>query len=172
VEDTIFSLQGFNQFGVITSSFKNVDRVRQWGVELIYEGTDVLLEGLSVDANLAWIDARTERNRALPESEGVQFPRIPRWRANGTLRYRFGEGWMASLGVRYASRPNTNLTGTQRGDTFGYASEQLIADVRVSYDITEALQLAVGIDNLNNDKAWAFHPFPQRTALVELRWRR
>ena len=35
VDDTIFSQQGFNQFGVITSSFKNIDLVRQWGWELI-----------------------------------------------------------------------------------------------------------------------------------------
>ena len=172
VDDTIFSLQAFNQFGAITTAFRNIDRVRQWGLELIYEGSDVLVDGLSVDANVALIDAATVRNRALPASEGVQFPRIPRWRANGTVRYRFAERWMVSAGVRYASRPNTNLTGTQRGDTFGYASEQLIVDVRATLDLSGQLQLAAGIDNLNNDRAWAFHPFPQRTLLIELRWSR
>jgi len=27
---------------------------------------------------------------------------------------------------------------------------------------------SVGIDNLNNKKYWAFHPYPQRTFLAEL----
>ena len=40
IRDTIFSVQGFNQFGVITSSFKNIDLTRQYGVELIAEAHD------------------------------------------------------------------------------------------------------------------------------------
>jgi iron complex outermembrane recepter protein len=171
VSDTIFSVQGFNQFGVITSSFKNVDLVRQHGVELIAETDGLILDGLAADINLAWIDSRTVRNRALPASEGVRFPRIPEWRINGNLRYRFAEAWQASLGWRYASRPNSDLAGTLRGDTFGYASEQFIVDVRLARDFGEHLQLAVGVDNIGNDAAWAFHPFPQRTVSLELRWR-
>ncbi len=171
VDDTIFSVQGFNQFGLITNSFKNIDKVRQQGLELIVETTDLLIKGLSVDANVAWIDAKTIKNAALPASEGVAFPRIPDWRINGNMRYKSAHKWGASFSWRYASRPNTNLTGTQRGDTFGYASEQFIIDTRFTYDITDKAQIALGIDNLNNDKAWAFHPFPQRTVLLEVKWR-
>ena len=34
VDDTIFSFTGFNQNGVVTSSFKNIHRTRQMGVEI------------------------------------------------------------------------------------------------------------------------------------------
>jgi iron complex outermembrane receptor protein len=59
------------------TSYKNVDQVRQYGVELIVEAKDVLIQGLDVDANLAWIDAKTIKNASNPAAEGVQFPRIP-----------------------------------------------------------------------------------------------
>lgn len=172
VRDTIFSLEGLNQFGVVTSSFKNIDIVRQHGVELIAEASDVIVPGLDIDANIAWIDARTVRNRALPASEGVRFPRIPAWRANANLRYALREDVQLALGARYASRPNTDLLGLQRGDTYGFTSELFIVDARLNWQLTDAAQLSVGVDNLNNDRAWVFHPYPQRTLLVELRWNR
>lgn len=171
VDDAIFSVQGFNQNGIVTTSFKNIDKVRQYGAELIVEATDVLIPGLDVDVNLAWIDARTVRNDALPVSEGERFPRIPEWRVNGNIRYAISDTVKASVGLRYASRPNTDLAGTQRGDTYGYTSELLIIDLRLTWDITGHVQASIGIDNVNNDKAWVFHPYPQRTGVVELKWR-
>ncbi|SNS97902.1 iron complex outermembrane recepter protein [Azospirillum sp. RU38E] len=171
VEDAIFSQQGFNQFGVITTSFKNIDLVRQWGMEGIIEAVDVGLDGLDLDFNAAWIDAQTVRNRSVPASEGVQFPRIPKWRLNGNLRYRLAEDWKISTGWRYASRPNTNLEGTQRGDTYGYTSELMIFDAKLSWQVTDQAEFSFGVDNIGNDKAWVFHPYPQRTFTVELKWK-
>jgi len=171
VKDAIFSVQGFNRNGIVTTSFKNIDKVRQYGAELIVEAQDVLIPGLDIDVNLAWIDARTVRNAALPASEGARFPRIPEWRVNGNIRYAISDTVKASVGLRYASRPNTDLAGTQRGDTYGYTSELLIIDLRLTWDITGQLQASMGIDNVGNDKAWVFHPYPQRTGVVELKWR-
>jgi iron complex outermembrane receptor protein len=42
----------------------------------------------------------------------------------------------------------------------------------VNWDATEAVRLSFGIDNLNNDKAYVAHPLPQRTFILEARWRR
>ena len=81
------------------------------------------------------------------------------------------EDLQLSLGMRYASRPNTDLFGLQRGDTFGFTSELFALDARVSWDVTGQLRLSAGVDNLTNDRAWVFHPYPQRTFLVEAGWR-
>lgn len=170
VKDTIFSFTGFNQNGVATSSYKNIDRTRQVGLELIAEARDVVIPGLDVDANAAWIDSVTVRNDAAPAAEGVQFPRIPRWRINGNLRYRLAEPVLLSLGVRYASRPNTDLFGLQRGDKYGYTSELFALDARVNWTVTEQLRVSAGIDNITNDRAWVYHPYPQRSFLVEAGW--
>lgn len=171
VRNTIFSFTGFNQNGILTSRFKNIDLTRQFGFEAIAETRDWPLPGLDIDANTAWIDSETRRNAAAPAAEGVQFPRIPRWRINANARYALTDRLKASLGLRYASRPNTDLFGLQRGDTFGFTSELFALDARVNWDAGEHLRLSAGVDNLTNDRAWVFHPYPQRTFLVEAGWR-
>lgn len=171
VSNAIFSFTGFNQNGVTTSSYKNIDLTRQYGVELISETHDWLVEGLDAEVNLAWIDSQTLRNAAAPAAEGVQFPRIPRWRVNGNVRYGFTPALQGIVGFRYASRPNTDLFGLQRGDTFGFTSELLAIDARVNWQMTQHLRVSAGVDNLTNNRAWVFHPYPQRTGLLEIAWR-
>jgi iron complex outermembrane receptor protein len=170
VKDAIFSFVGFNQNNVSTSSYKNIDVTRQYGAELIAESHDWPIAGLDVEANAAWIDAITVRNAADPASEGVQFPRIPRWRLNGNIRYAVTPHLQSSLGFRYASRPNTDLDGLQRSDTYGYTSELFALDAKLNRRFDNGLHLSAGVNNLTNDKAWVFHPYPQRTFMVEAGW--
>ncbi|WP_260599566.1 TonB-dependent receptor [Sphingomonas endolithica] len=167
ISDAIFSYVGFNQAGVSTSAFKNIDVTRQYGAELIAEVKDWPFSGLDVDANAAWLDAVTVRNADDRASEGVQFPRIPRWRLNGNLRWRLMPALQAVVGVRYASRPNTDIDGLQRGDAYGYTSELFALDVKANVDVATNLRLSAGVNNLTNDRAWVFHPYPQRTFLIE-----
>jgi len=168
IADAIFSYQGLNQFGVVVSSYKNVDRVRQYGAELILEAKD-LLPGLALDANLAWISAKTVRSLAAPAAEGVQFPRIPEWRANGNLRWKLADPLNLSLGWRYASRPNSDLFGLVRGRAYGFQSEYFTVDTRLSLDLSRRVQLSLGIDNLFNDRAYVAHPLPQRSFVADLK---
>lgn len=170
VRDTIFQFYGFNQNGVASSTYKNIDRTRQWGVELIGETKDWPMEGMAIEANAAFIDSRTLRNASNPLAEGVQFPRIPKWRLNGTLRYDMTAKLQGSLGMRYASRPNTDLFGLQRGDTFGFTSELFALDARLNWRVREGLRLSAGVDNITNDRAWVYHPYNQRSFLVEAGW--
>jgi len=170
VNDTIFSFVGFNQNGITTSNYKNIDVTRQVGLELIAEARDVGVRGLDLDANIAWIDSKTVRNDSAPAAEGVQFPRIPRWRVNANLRYQVTPRVLASIGMRYATRPNTDLFGLQRGDTFGYTSELFALDAKVNWKMTDNFRLSAGVDNITNDRAWVYHPYPQRSFLVEAGW--
>jgi iron complex outermembrane receptor protein len=174
VKNTLFTvarLETVNNIPRLVTNFVNIDRTRQYGAELILEAKDWPVAGLDIDANAAWIDAITVRNDALPASDGVQFPRIPRWRLNGSVRYAVTEAVRASLGFRYASRPNTDLAGVQRGDTYGFTSELFALDARVSWDLPSGFRLSAGVDNITNDRAWVFHPYPQRTFLLEAGWR-
>jgi iron complex outermembrane receptor protein len=171
VQDAIFSFQGLNAYGQVVSSYKNVDRVRQFGVELIAEARDIGFEGLDIDANLSWMDARTLRNVAAPAAEGEMFPRIPEWRSNGSVRYRISDATRASLGWRYATRPNSDLFGLSRGDAYGFQSEYFTLDGRVTVALGENAELGIGIDNLLNDKAYVSHPLPQRTFVIDMKGR-
>ena len=169
IKDAIFSFSGLNQFGTVITSYKNVDQVRQYGVELMVEAKDILVDGLNVDANLAWIDAKTVKNAANPAAEGVQFPRIPEWRSNGNIRYRVAEPVKASIGWRYASRPNSDLFGQVRGDAYGFQTEYFTVDTRLTWRLSKQLELGAGIDNLFNDQAYVSHPLPQRTFVLDLK---
>lgn len=171
VKNTIFQFYGFNQNGISSSTYKNIDLTRQFGFELIAQTKDWPIPGMNIDANAAYIDSKTIRNASNPAAEGVQFPRIPKWRVNANLRYAVTPAVEASLGMRYASRPNTDLFGLQRGDTYGFASELFALDARVNWRLTEQLRLSAGVDNLTNDRAWVFHPYSQRTFLVEAGWK-
>lgn len=168
IDDAIFSFSGLNQFGTVISSYKNVDKVAQYGLELIAEARDIL-PGLDIDANVAWISAKTIRNDANPAAEGVQFPRIPKWRANGNIRYKLAEPVKASLGWRYGSRPNSDLFGLVRGRAFGFQSEYLLFDTRLSWAVLDNVELSAGIDNLFGYKAYVAHPLPQRTFVIDLK---
>jgi iron complex outermembrane recepter protein len=171
VNNAIFSFTGFNQNGVTTSNFKNIDATRQFGFEAIAETQDWPLPGMNIEANAAYIDSRTLKNASNPLAEGVQFPRIPKWRINANLRYTLTEKLQGSLGMRYASRPNTDLFGLQRGDTFGFTSELFALDARLNWQVTGQFRVSAGVDNITNDRAWVFHPYPQRTFLIEAGWR-
>jgi len=171
VDDTIFQFFGFNQNGVSSSTFKNIDATRQYGVEAIVETKDWPVDGMAIEANAAWIDSKTVSNPSNRLAEGVQFPRIPKWRVNANMRYQLTEAVNASLGMRFATRPNTDLFGLQRGDTFGFTSELFALDAKVNWAITDHLKAGIGIDNITNNRAWVFHPYPQRTFLLELGWK-
>lgn len=171
VEDTLFRFSGVTDQGVSTSRNFNIDRTRQYGLELIAETRDWPVEGMDIEGNVAWIDSQVTRNAANPATVGRQFPRIPRWRLNGNVRYRPMDKLLLSLGARYASRPNTNLENDLRGDTYGFTSELFALDARISYDVTERFTVSAGADNITNDRAWVYHPYPQRTFLVEAGWR-
>jgi iron complex outermembrane receptor protein len=171
VRNTIFQFFGLNQNGLLVSNYKNIDLTRQYGLEGIVETRNWPVRGMAVEGNVAWIDSRTLRNASAPLAEGVMFPRIPRWRINGTIRQDLGRGVQAALGLRYASRPNTDIFGRVRGDTFGFASELFALDAKLNWQATDNLRLSAGVNNITNDRAWVFHPYPQRNFLIEAEWR-
>ncbi|MBN8830898.1 MAG: TonB-dependent receptor [Sphingomonadales bacterium] len=170
IDDAIFSFSGLNQFGTVVTSYKNVDRVRQVGVELIVEIKN-LVPGLDIDANLAWTDARTVRNASNPAAEGAQFPRIPHWRSNGNIRWQVARPVKLSVGWRLASRPNSDLFGLSRGDAYGFQSEYAFVDTRATITLSKTLELGLGVDNLLNDRAYVAHPLPQRSFVADLKAR-
>ena len=110
----------------------------------------------------------------LPKSCASVLPKpslraIPEWRSNGNIRYRISGSLKASIGWRYASRPNSDLFGQVRGRAYGFQSEYLTFDTRLSWALVRRMELSAGIDNLLNYKAYVAHPLPQRTFVLDLK---
>jgi iron complex outermembrane receptor protein len=115
-------------------------------------------------------DSRITQNDAFPASVGKWQPRVPRWRAAMLASYAAGERWSTSVGVRYSGRQYGQLANS---DTNGFAftgfSRFLVVDLRAQYRLSPSWLLSAGVDNVTNDRYWAFHPYPQRTWHAELR---
>lgn len=153
------------------TAVQNVDRVRTTGLEFAFQAVDVGLRGLDLASSLTWADSEITRNAANPASVGKRQPRVPEWRASLLASYAFDEHWSGSFGARYSG---TQYGQLDNSDTNGFAyqgfSRYFVTDVRLQYRLDKQWRASLGIDNLNNEKYWAFHPYPQQTFHAELRF--
>jgi iron complex outermembrane receptor protein len=157
--------------GTATSRVQNVDKVRTTGLELAANGQDLLMRGIDLGGSLTYAHSITVANAANPASAGKWQPRVPRWRATALATWRPDAHWAATLAARYSGRQYSNLDNSDV-NAFAYfgASRYLTLDVRVRWQIDRQWSAAFGIDNLNNQQYWAFHPYPQRTYSAELKF--
>jgi iron complex outermembrane recepter protein len=153
------------------SSIRNIDAIRTRGLELAGQADHVIWRELDLSASLTFADSVIVRNEAQPASVGRWQPRVPRWRANLLATWRVDDTWRLSLGSRYSGRQYGQPINN---DTNEYAymgfSRFWVTDVRATARIDKHWTAALGIDNVNNASYWAFHPYPQRTFLAELRY--
>ncbi len=64
------------------------------------------------------------------------------------------------------------------GSIYSAISEQVehpvqgytVVDLRANYRINRKVTISAGIDNVNNEKYWVFHPMPQRTYFTQIRF--
>jgi iron complex outermembrane receptor protein len=153
------------------NTVQNVGKIRTNGFELAYQADDVLVHGLTLSSSVTYADSIITENRALAASVGKRQPRVPAWRANVLATWHTGQHWTTSFGARYSGRQYGALDNSDtHGDTYMGVSDYFVTDLRVRYRVNEHYSASVGIDNLNNAKYWAFHPYPQRTVLAELRY--
>ena len=176
-ENTHDSLYSQTTFDAIAnrniSRVQNVGRIETRGAELVFSGTDSGLKGLDLNASVTYADSVIKDNAgfvALPgDTIGKRQPNIPRWRASALAAYRFDERWSAALGVRFSGAQYRTLNNADvNGRTYMGVSPYLTSDLRVRYRISRQWTAAAGIDNLNNDRYWNFHPYPQRSYSAEL----
>ncbi|SFU80983.1 TonB-dependent receptor [Pseudoduganella namucuonensis] len=153
------------------NTIQNVGKIRTGGLELSYQADEVLVHGLALTGSVTYADSKIVANPAVPASEGKRQPRVPDWRATLLASYHVGDRWTSSLGLRYSGRQYGTLDNSDpNGATYMGVADYLVADARVRYRFDRHWTGALGIDNLNNRKYWAFHPYTQRTLIAELKF--
>lgn len=166
-----------------TSAFQNIGEVGTTGVELIFEQRNILGSRFDFMFNGTWMNSKVEDGPVVrfTESTGVpanysltgkQVIRLPHWRVNVFGTYHVTDAWDVSLSGRYTSDSyNDPDNRDYKNNVFGAQSDFFFMDFKTSYRyrFNNGLKsrFSFGISNLNNDKAWVFHPYPQRTYLVE-----
>ncbi len=153
------------------STVQNVDAIRTNGVELAWQAADVGVKGLELSSSATYTDSRITANRSNPASVGKQQPRVPKWRATALASYKPYERLAFTLAARYSGVQYGQLDNSDsNGFSYMGFSKFFVVDARVRFKLDKQWSAALGIDNLNNYKYWAFHPYTQRTVVAELKF--
>ena len=156
------------------SRVQNVDRIQTRGLENAFTWQDLGLAGLDLTGSVTYADSIIKANQGFVttpgDTVGKMQPNIPKWRATLLAGYRWNAAWSSSVALRYSGQQFRTLNNS---DVNGYAymgvSPYTTMDVRARWQINPQWVAAFGIDNLNNDKFWNFHPYPQRSYSAELK---
>ena len=155
-----------------TASFvQNIDQTRARGIEFAIDRHDVV-PGIDLAGSVTYADAITSRNPLFPASVGKLLPSVPRWKANAVVTWRPVQAVSLTAAARYSSRNFATLDNSDVfPDTYQGFDRYLVVDLRGTIRINRRLDAALGIDNVNNDRYFLFHPFPQRSITASLHWK-
>lgn len=153
------------------SYVQNVDRTRVQGAELVGVQKNAFIDGLDLSGSITYANGRTVKDTAYPSAVGKYIPQLPKLRAEAVASYRVGDKLTFSLSGHYSDRSYGTINDSDPvSTTFTGFSEYMTLDTRVRYQVDDNWSAAFGIDNLTDDKYWEYHPFPQRTFLVEIHY--
>lgn len=170
VRNTIWSQLNLNVFPVVTN-VQNVGRVRTRGLELVGQIDRLGVQGLSAEANLAFSKSTILENENYLPSVGKNWSRVPRVRSATTLVYAPSDSWSLAATYRYSGPQFNEINNSDYNtDVYGGVSRVRQLDARLLLKPAKGTELALGVDNLNNHKAYQLHPYPGRTLFAEARY--
>jgi iron complex outermembrane receptor protein len=156
---------------------QNVDRTRQRGIKVVAQKRDVLMRGLELGGSITYVDSRILANSGYvptapgATSVGKRTPYVPDWRATVVGTWRPDDKWAYTVAGRYSGRLFAAVDNTDVNPaTYQGFEGCFVADARVRYQLDRHWSGALGVDNINNRGYFLFHPFPQRTFYVELKY--
>jgi iron complex outermembrane recepter protein len=170
IDDVIFDQAGMIG-GVIVRTFLPIDRVRTRGMTFAADARDLFELPLDIRVDLTWTDAEVRRNRINPAVAGNRLPRLPEWRGSVLLGYRVTATVELSASLRFASNSFGDLDNADRiRRAFGAQDPYAFVGLRANWRPRHALRFSLGVDNLTNQEAYVFHPWPSRTLFFEGAW--
>ena len=142
------------------SYVQNVNRTRAQGVELVAEQNDVFSTGLELSGSLTYVNGRTIKDTAFPAAVGKFTPQLPKLRGDAVATYHLSDALAFTLAGRYSDRSFGTIDNSDPvSQTFQGFAGYLVLDARVHYQWDDNWSFSAGVDNLNNDKYFLFHPF-------------
>lgn len=154
------------------SCVQNVDRVKTSGIELAWSAQDLGFKGFSLDTSFAYtFRSEVTANSEDPAMVGKWWLRIPRTRATLLASWRPDDQWLLAAGYRHQGRAYNdtyNLDGNP--GVYGGVSKVNQLDLRGAYKASRELEIALGINNATDQRAYQSHPYPGRTLFAELRF--
>lgn len=163
-----------------TAATQNIGTTSTTGVELIYDQKRILRSKFDFMLNFTWMNAQIENGPVVNflgntvNLSGKQIIRLPHYRLNFFSTYHATQAWDISLGGRFTSDSFNDLDNGDVGKqhVFGAQSDFFFLDFKTNYryqfESGIKSRWSFGITNLNDFQAYVFHPYPQRTFLLEV----
>lgn len=156
--------------GTSTTTTVNIEEVRIRGLETSMQKRNAFMQGLDLTGSVTYVDSEVLESSNIPSSVGKNVIRIPDWRATLAATWHANDKMDFTLAGRYSGRQYNELDNSDTNDgVYGGTSKFLVMDAKFSYRLDKNISMSVGVDNLNNEKYYAFHPYPQRTWMAQIK---
>ncbi len=153
------------------SFVQNIDRTRATGVEIVGDKSDFLVRNLQLSGWVTYVDAVITKDTAFAAAVGKDVPQLPRLRGAVVLTFSPVPRWDISLAARYSQSSYGTINNVDYyHNTFTGFDGFLVADVHVRYRLDRHWTADIGADNLNNQSYFLYHPFMQRTLIVDMKY--
>lgn len=148
---------------------QNVDETRARGVELAVVRKNVVPR-IDLSGSVTYAAAITTKDAIFPAAVGKLLPSVPRWKATAVATWRPIDAVALTAAARYASRHYGALDNSDIvGNTYQGFYKYFVVDLRAQVRVAEHMEFGIGVDNVNNDKYFLFHPFPQRSFAADVK---
>ncbi|MCR4299577.1 MAG: TonB-dependent receptor [Gallionella sp.] len=152
------------------TNIQNVDKVRIRGMETSMQRRNAFMQGLDLTGSLTFADSAILANVKSPASVGKKMLRIPDWRATLAATWHADDRMDFTLAGRYSGKQYSQLDNSDINDgVYGGVSRFFVMDAKFNYKLDKRLSMSVGVDNLNNEKYYAAHPYTQRTWIAQIK---
>ena len=152
------------------TNIQNVDKARIRGMEASMQRRNTFMKGIDLTGSLTFADSEILANSKSPASVGKKMLRIPDWRATLAATWHANEKMDFTLAGRYSGKQYAQLDNSDtNGDVYGGVDKFFVMDAKFNYRFDKRLSMSVGVDNLNNEKYYAAHPYSQRTWIVQVK---
>ncbi len=130
-----------------------------------------LIDGLDLSGSLTYVAGHTVKDMAFPAAVNKYLPQLPKLRGEAVATYHATDALALTLAGRYSDRSFGTIDNSDpNSHTFQGFDGYMVVDARAHYQVDDNWSASAGVDNLNNDKYFLFHPFPQRTFVMEIRY--
>tara|TARA_Y100001936_G_scaffold249272_1_gene299190 strand:+ start:12365 stop:14830 length:2466 start_codon:yes stop_codon:yes gene_type:complete len=165
---------------ITTRATQNIGTTSTTGLEFIFNQKRIFRSKFDFMLNFTWMDAKVENGPMVKDSTfgtynltGKKIIRLPHYRLNFFSTYHITQAWDFNIGGRFSSDSFNDLDNGDKGKqhVFGAQSDFFFLDLKTNYRFKFSngmkTRLSAGITNVNNMQAYVYHPYPQRTFLVE-----
>lgn len=153
------------------SFVQNIDRTHATGVEVVADQKDAFVPGLELSGWVTYVDARTDQDAAFAAAVGKDLPQLPHLRGAVVASYAATPKLDLTLAARYSDRSFATIDNSDHyANTYQGFGGYFVADAHARYQVTPHLVADLGVDNIGGRSYFLFHPFPQRTWIVDLKY--